>query len=129
MTRKNVSKQKNHPKFVSYIAPKAFKETTSPLPVPSIPINFDIEIVKEVVGLPQNKETEFEFFDVSKITTINKISPIILTSNNNNNNNMQVDNTTKGSKDQSKLLEPDKYFEDDTIEEDFTVAIANTVNY
>ncbi|CAI2167711.1 2767_t:CDS:2 [Funneliformis geosporum] len=57
---------------------------------------------------------EFEFFDISKIATPNKISP-------------------------SKLLDPDEYLEDDDIEEnlkDFTVitkatpfAVANHIKF
>ncbi|CAI2186459.1 5027_t:CDS:2 [Funneliformis geosporum] len=50
---------------------------------------------------------EFEFFDVSKIATPNKISTVILPSNNNNNNNKK-----------SKLLDLDEYLENDDMEED-----------
>ncbi|CAI2175391.1 14301_t:CDS:2, partial [Funneliformis geosporum] len=129
MTRKNVVKQKNSdPKFVSYVTPKAPKEAVSPTPTPSssststsVPTNLDLEIVQEVFGSLLEKTMEFEFFDVSKITTPNKISPVILPSNNNNNKNNKVDNIPENSsstKDRSKLLDSDKYLEDDDMEED-----------
>ncbi|CAI2197720.1 7814_t:CDS:2, partial [Funneliformis geosporum] len=75
---------------------------------------------------------EFEFFDISKIATLNKISPVILPLNNNNNNNNKVDNipeSTSSTKVRSKLLDPDEYLEDDNMEEDlkdFTVVTKAT---
>ncbi|CAI2192943.1 2242_t:CDS:1 [Funneliformis geosporum] len=85
---------------------------------------------------------DFEFFDVSKIATPNKISPVISPSNNNNKNNNKVDDISENSssaKDRSKLLDPDEYLKDDDMEEDlkdFTVvtkatpfAIATHINF
>ncbi|CAI2183689.1 4290_t:CDS:2 [Funneliformis geosporum] len=90
-------KQKNSdPKFVSYVTPKAPKEATSSTPAPSsfltstsVLINLDLEIVQKVFGSLPNKEI------------VNNISE-----------------NTSSSKDRSKLLDPDKYLEDDDIEED-----------
>ncbi|CAI2194161.1 11768_t:CDS:2, partial [Funneliformis geosporum] len=70
---------------------------------------------------------DFEFFDVSKIATPNKISPVISPSNNNNKNNDKVDDIPENSSsanDRSKLLDPNEYLEDKDMEEDlkdFTV--------
>ncbi|CAI2169253.1 1852_t:CDS:1 [Funneliformis geosporum] len=85
---------------------------------------------------------DFEVFDISKIAAINKISPVISPLNNNNNNNIKVDNISKNSsssKNRSKLLDTNEYFEDNDMKEDlkdFTVitkatpfAIANSIKF
>ncbi|CAI2190067.1 9159_t:CDS:2, partial [Funneliformis geosporum] len=88
----------------------------------SVPTNINLEIVQE-----------FKFFDIFKIATPNKISPVIPPSNNNNNDNNKVDNIPENSsstKDRLKLLDPDEYLEDYNMEEDlkgFTVITKATL--
>ncbi|CAI2194330.1 1473_t:CDS:1 [Funneliformis geosporum] len=135
MMCKNAAKQKNSdPKFIPYITPKAPKEAVISIPalssfstLTSVPTNLDLEIVQEVFGLLPEKIMEFEFFEVSKIATPNKISPVISSSNNNNNNYNKVDDIPENFssiKNRSKLLDLDEYLEDDNMKEDlkdFTV--------
>ncbi|CAI2186357.1 19437_t:CDS:2, partial [Funneliformis geosporum] len=113
--------------MVTLTSKEAASFTSSSSTSTSVPTNPDLEIIQEVFGSLSNKKMEFETFNISKITTINKISTVILTSNNNNNSNINFDNTAEMSfstKNRSKFLDPDKHFEDDDIEEDlknFTV--------
>src|SRR5215216_2993239 len=106
MTRKSVAKQQkiSDSKFVSYVAPKAPKEAVISTSAPSssstsssVPTNLDLEIIQEVFGSLPEKTMEFEFFDVSKIATPNKISHVIPPSNNNNNNNNKIDDIPENS--------------------------------
>ncbi|CAI2195047.1 12998_t:CDS:1, partial [Funneliformis geosporum] len=92
------------PKFVPYVTPKAPKEAVISIPAPSssststfVPTNLDLEIVQEVFGSLPEKIMDFEFFDISKIATPNKFSPVILPSNNNNNNNNKADEIPENS--------------------------------
>ncbi|CAI2192872.1 14170_t:CDS:1, partial [Funneliformis geosporum] len=105
------------PKKAAIFTPASSSSST----LTSVPTNLDLEIIQEVFGLLLNKKMDFEVYNIFKITTINKISPVILPSNNNINNNIKVDNISENSsssKNRSKLLDPDEYLEDNNMEED-----------